>query len=315
MNQSPDDATKGAEQPTAEMAGQAEAETRSCCLCGVGTFADAVEVAEVASNVRKFGRQQFTVWRCRACSSLHAKEAVDYAEAYAGYPLQKQKLDFFARRLFASRLRQYVAAGLRRDHVILDYGCGLGHFVSYLKARGFSRVHGYDTYVAAYADTTILEQRFDFVFAQDVIEHVPDPVMLLRQWRDLLTADGRLAIGTPDASRLDLADEADRLWALHQPFHRHILARECLIDLLVREGFTPLTVLTRYYADTLFPGVNIAFLTEYMKQVGAGKLDVNFETPQIGKVLASPKMLFLMLFGYFLAGRKDLQVFAKRRVP
>lgn len=111
-----------------------------CSVCNVcdcpGTLANSPETARVASNVRKFQQDEFTVWRCANCGSLHRLEDADLEYYYQDYFLQQHQLDFFTRRGYGNRLRLLRKHGLARDASILDYGCGRGVFVSFLRQRG-----------------------------------------------------------------------------------------------------------------------------------------------------------------------------------
>ena len=65
------------------------AECEVCNVCGTpGKFANASEVAEVACNVRAFGNEIFTFWRCPSCQSLHCREDADLDHYYRSYPVK-----------------------------------------------------------------------------------------------------------------------------------------------------------------------------------------------------------------------------------
>jgi 2-polyprenyl-3-methyl-5-hydroxy-6-metoxy-1,4-benzoquinol methylase len=111
-------------------------------------------------------------------------------------------------RYFAKVLRRYrIAPGSR----MLDYGCGPGDMLAIarecgLDARGadaseysvgLARQRGLDVTLG---DVTALAPErgsFDVVFVQSVIEHVHDPVALLRSLRELLRPDGLLLVSSP----------------------------------------------------------------------------------------------------------------------
>jgi SAM-dependent methyltransferase len=92
----------------------------------------------------------------------------------------------------------------------LDYGCGTGGLVEYLRTKGIDAYgfeQGWCTSVLRSKGTPIVEEdaleryrgRFDIVSAIEVIEHVPDPVVLLRTIRPLLKTGGLLFMTTGNA--------------------------------------------------------------------------------------------------------------------
>jgi NMD protein affecting ribosome stability and mRNA decay len=64
---------------------------KKCVFCGTSTAEfPAVDSAQVRCNVREFGDETFTVWRCARCGSLHATEPIDpdrYYQPYINHPL------------------------------------------------------------------------------------------------------------------------------------------------------------------------------------------------------------------------------------
>jgi 2-polyprenyl-3-methyl-5-hydroxy-6-metoxy-1,4-benzoquinol methylase len=284
-----------------------------CNLCGgEESVPPSLEIARVPGNTDKFRHQQFNVWRCRICRSIHALEEIDFDDAYVDYPLKKQRLNFHTRRTYAARLKLLIRGGLKHDHKILDYGCGVGHFVTFLQEQGYLNVWGYEPHFPAYADSKTLQEQYDFVMAQDVIEHVPEPKECLKMLRSLLRPNGILCIGTPDAENLNFSSHIDQAWSLHQPFHRHILSKNQLLRLLHSEGLGIYDVVDKLYLDTLFPSVNSAFLKHYVIAIG-GTLDPTFGPVRIGTILSSPRLIFLVFFGYFLSDKKDIVVFSGLR--
>ena len=278
-------------------------ETLICNVCeNPGAIDQATEMQSIPCNVRRFGSQSFTVWRCCNCQSLHCKEAVELDDYYLGYPMRNQRPDFATTQAFHNRLRVLKRHGLSRAHMILDFGSGTSLFVDFLKDKGFDAV-GYDPYVPEFADRSVLGRRFDFVISQDVIEHVADPRTALQEHVGLLKSGGVLCIGTPNASEIQLTDEFSM--ELHQPYHQHILSEKALIDMGNRAGLRAVDVYHRFYYDTLFPMVNTQFIKRYVRKAG-GFLDAGFEEPRVGLVLRSPELVFFGLFGYFFRARGSM---------
>ena len=219
------------------------------------------------------------MWRCSNCGSLHSKEDADLALYYKHYPAKQQKMDMGTRVAYGNRLRFLKRRGLRRSSRILDYGCGVGLFVDYLKSRGYPNVSGYDQYVDAYADLNVLERRYDAVVSYDVIEHVEEPREYLRKLAGRLEVGGLLSIGTPNASEISLTGRPFSM-ELSQPYHRHILSDRVLMQLAAELGLKAEHVYNRLYIDSLVPGVNTRFLWTYIEARG-GLLDSFFEPPKL----------------------------------
>lgn len=280
-------------------------DTTLCNLCDdPRALSGTRDVVRVASNVRRFRHEQFTVWRCENCRSLHAKEGVELGPYYAGYPLQNQRLDFFTRVSFRNRLKLLERGGLKRGQRVLDYGCGAGLFVRYLRDAGYD-VTGYDLYSPQFADRAALATRFDALISQDVLEHAEMPSEMLLEWAGLLNDGGLLFIGTPNADEIDLQQPDLYSLEIHQPYHRHLLSEQALVDASAKAGFAPVAVEKRFYLDTWVPFNNLAFARAYVARLG-GDLDAAFEPPHVGTVLRTPKLWFLGYFGRFFRSRGNL---------
>ena len=289
-------------------------ECRQCNLCNPpGQIDSAPEVKKVRSNIRQFRNEEFTVWRCSNCGSLHCLEDIDFARYYRNYPLHRQKADFFTLKQFSSRLHQLVTGGLMTTDSVLDYGCGNGGFVRFLKAQGYSLAVGYDPYSESFSDRAVLERNYDFVISQDVIEHAPDTLSLLDEMLTLVRAGGGMAvIGTPDAAEISLDDPIDVVGPLHQPYHRHILTKAQLENLIEARGLNITKVLQRWYVDTWIPFLNSSFFFHYVAATG-GAVDSIFEPIRYPLILGSPKLLVYGLFGRLRNPRKDVLIFAQAK--
>ena len=273
-----------------------------CRIClQAGQPSDSVRVRGATRDVQ---HQSFTVWRCAGCSSINALEPVDFDAIYRNYPIQRQQYDGFSRLMFAKRLRILRSAGLQPGHSVLDYGCGSGHFVRYLQDQGYS-CSGYDPYNPRHDKPAVLQQRFDLVTCQDVIEHVDQPAAFVQQLTALVGPAGRLVIGTPYADNVNLHDEIDQLGVLHQPFHRFVLAKAQAAQLFSPPGWRMSQLIDACYIDTAVPFANTMFLFHLFKS-GAGMMDFAFDRLPPSHFLRHPSLLFWGLFGRLFARRQDL---------
>jgi 2-polyprenyl-3-methyl-5-hydroxy-6-metoxy-1,4-benzoquinol methylase len=266
----------------------------------------------VRSNVRAFRQEQFSVWRCGGCGSIHARDEVDLPHYYASYPFHALPDDWRMRAMldnFVARLRR---AGVGTTQRVLDFGCGGGGLLKHLAQRGYEHLAGFDQYTDAYADDAVLAKRYDCVVSQDVIEHVPSPRVFLEQVSDLVEPGGRVVIGTPNAAAIHLGRAERYVHALHLPYHRHILSKTALVEAARDYGLELERYYPTQYANTLVPFLNSRFYRYYL-DLTDDTLDALMETPRVWPlILRAPLTLFWGLFGYYLAEETDVMAVFRR---
>jgi SAM-dependent methyltransferase len=119
---------------------------------------------------------------------------------------------------------------------LLEVGCGDGRRLARFRERGWQVVgQEIDERAAAVARSRVPEIRtgpletlglepgsFDAVVANHVLEHVADPLGLLRQCRSLLRPGGRLVLATPNPSGDGHARFGRHWFGLDPPRHLHL---------------------------------------------------------------------------------------------
>ena len=271
----------------------------TCRICGHPAREDPpTAFGEVRGNTARFRGRRFALWKCSQCKSIHSLEPIDFRDIYSDYPLNRRQLDVFARGTLAHLLARLVRAGLRQSHKVLDYGCGNGLLLRYLKERGYATVSGYDPYVEAFAAPRTGEQ-FDCVIANDVIEHVEDPRAMLRDCAQFVRTGGILYIGTADSEPVDMTRLEPEIMRLHQPFHRVVITEQTLHRLGAETGMELAASYRRSYMDGLRPFSNYRFLNEFNQALGHD-MDRALDPAAGGIVARKPWLLFYAFFGYFL---------------
>ncbi len=275
-----------------------------CCICGLAHQPpQPPEFASVRCNVRHYATGRFGVWRCSGCGSIHAGEDVDLRDYYKHYPFFGQKLDWALRAGYRGLLRRLRRAGLRRKHRVLDFGCGSGLLVQFLQEQGYDAV-GYDPYSTTHCDPEIfVEKTYDVVIAQDVVEHAPEPMEILKTLDSLAAPGGIIVIGTPNATSIDLADTEKFVHPLHQPYHRHIFAIDALCK--AGEGLGWQKLRTHSTPYTNMPLLSLPFLHHYMR-ASDGTIDALFDRSVRLKLWLDPRTYFYLLLGYFLCNDADI---------
>ncbi len=280
------------------------ASANTCCICKSSGLSETdVETASVRSNVRPFHTRRFSLWRCPNCRSIHASGEVDLDEAYGVYPFFGQKLDFVLRCGYRRLTRRLHRAGLRPGQRVLDFGCGSGLLVQYLREKGCDAA-GYDPYSPDHGDPARLNEQYDAVIAQDVLEHDDDPLGVLARLDGLARPGGMIAIGTPNADGIDLAKAEKFIHPLHQPYHRHILALPALLEAAKNLGWSVERTYTTPYTN--MPVLSLPMLHYYMRCFD-GTINTLFDRPAGSlRLWLSPETAFYLIFGYWLCDDADI---------
>ncbi len=186
---------------------------------------------------------------CPACGTLVSR--VEAAEGYGRdywYGHQESDLglpsiEVRARRDMPERcvywLRRFLAACLPPGRV-LELGCAHGGFTALLCRAGFaargleldgsvadlaSRTFGIEVLAGPLEEQDIAPGSLDAVVFMDVLEHLPDPVGMLRRIMKLLAPGGVMFVQTP---RFPAGVSHERLLADDDPFTRMLLPKEHL---------------------------------------------------------------------------------------
>lgn len=265
-----------------------------------------------ACNVRAFKHESFRVWRCPQCMTIHCLDHVDLAHYYEKYPFTQANLTRSLRLCYHNLLRRLTKHGFSRTHSLLDYGCGNGLFVQYLRDKGFPNCHGYDPYArkSGFGNPEILHNRqFDYIVLQDVIEHVEDPNVLLHTLNQHLAPGGYILIGTPNATHIDLTQPelSDYYNAVHVPYHLHLYTRQSLEMLGFCQGWQTTDFFDRPYHDTLWFGLNSRAWNQYQRLCDR-TIDAVFEPINFWQALTSYNFLFYAAFGYWLSLRTEMAI-------
>jgi 2-polyprenyl-3-methyl-5-hydroxy-6-metoxy-1,4-benzoquinol methylase len=286
-----------------------------CNICFSDVTGD-VERASARSNVRRFANERFGVWRCPKCKSIHAADDVDLNYYYGAYPFHGgTELDWAERTVYRNMTKRLERNGLQKHHKILDYGCGSGALIRYLRSVGYSNANGYDHFSPEFRIQERLEQKYDCIVSQDVIEHVAEPWDLLRTFDRLANPGALISIGTPNAEGVDLNDPEWFVHALHQPYHRHILAGTVLREMGVKLGLEVARYYSTEYVNTLVPFINLRFVMHYM-QCFDNTMDAVFDRKQKNWKLFNPLTLWYAFFGYWQTDNTGVMVvFRKPAAP
>jgi 2-polyprenyl-3-methyl-5-hydroxy-6-metoxy-1,4-benzoquinol methylase len=258
----------------------------------------ALEKARVRSNIARHRNDYFEVERCAACRSLSCEPVPDYAPYYSGYALRHMARGRLVDEWYGNILERLQRAGLEKQDTILDFGCGHGLLISYLRDQGYTRVNGYDPYTPEFAGQESLAAVYDLVLCIDVIEHDPEPRALLKTLSDRVKPGGLLCIGTPDAEFIDLSQPEKYIHYLHLSCHVHVLTSPVLDRMVCEElGLRRVASWDHWFMDSWIPGASPAFFERFMR-VHGNDMESAFEQPRLTTFLSHPSLIYFLFFGW-----------------
>jgi SAM-dependent methyltransferase len=122
---------------------------------------------------------------------------------------------------------------------VLDFGCGDGKLLDWLQDRGW-KTYGIEPSmdVAFFRHSRLIsapqDRQFTLAILNHVLEHLTDPLVLLRQLAGALRDDGTLLLSVP---RVDtLPEHGDFRYCINGRTHPLCLSEACLRGLLARVG-------------------------------------------------------------------------------
>ncbi len=198
-----------------------------CLLCS-GTrhsVRDALKPAEIATSWAVMGVKLSAAGRacfadcgvirhlaCCTCGFQFFDPAPAGDSAFYG-ELQRQFSEYYPKTCPAfDRAIEFA----RRQHLgqVFDLGCGAGFFLDQARAAGLKtggldlnatavadcRAHGHDVQLRSMADFAARNptDRFRFITAFEVVEHVPDPTAFVKDAANLLQPGGWLGVSVPN---------------------------------------------------------------------------------------------------------------------
>ena len=226
---------------------------------------------------------EFQVVRCQTCGLMRtnprpAPESMSfyYPETYT--PYQNTRVDVAADQT-ASALRQSLRAVIKRFvnlHVdsiphlnpgrMLEIGCASGMYLHRLadegwqvegvefseQAAGAARALGYHIYTGPMEAAPAPDHPYDLVTGWMVLEHLHEPLKVLRKIHSSTNPKAWLALSVPNAGCFQLSLFRDRWFPLHLPNHLYHYTSETLTKVLDLGGWEVKRILHQRDMSDLF---------------------------------------------------------------
>jgi len=262
-------------------------EYRNCPNCGQDDTTVILDSNLGKADLQKRVKTVYMLWenthgryvKCRNCHFIYVNPIEEVNRINGDYSKMGNTDAAIIR---GSRLRAAESQlGLIRRHksgkTLLDIGCGEGFFLSNAAKAGYTtkgieisrdaaeyagREFGLDVEAKPFEELRLPENHFDVVTLWQVLEHVPYPLMVLKEVHRILKPDGLLATSTPNIDSI-LARVFRRKWWNLRRLHINQFTTRTLTDMLKRAGFN--NVFSTRYREYISISMLVIPLLKHLK--------------------------------------------------
>lgn len=176
-----------------------------------------------SKNILFFAKKENYVFsKCDQCGLICINPPPDlatlisdfYSESSGYHATLPEHLDAMPthNKKFVNIIDKLTSAGVKGN--LLDVGCSHGEFMFLAKKKGFvvfgvepnartahiARNNGLEVFCGTLEEARFADNYFSVIYLGDIIEHVPDPLALLKECERILKPDGVLVIVTPNTN-------------------------------------------------------------------------------------------------------------------
>ena len=259
--------------------------------------------------------ETFSYVRCLNCNTLSIvnppihRLAEIYPETYYSFGDQGASFVGKVKEWLDRRAFGKIFSGVKGSRIsALDVGGGAGWLLTLAKsiepritetmvvdldaaAESLAHAAGHDFYLGP-VETYETDRRFDVIFMLNLIEHVADPVDVLKKMKGLLAPGGVIFVKTPNHDSLDARLFRKRSWGgLHCPRHWVIFSPESFSRSASLAGLKVSSLKMTQGAP--FWAVSVL---EWMSRKGLAKIDK--QHPMVRHPLFGPLTAILAMFDF-----------------
>ena len=191
------------------------------------------------------------------------------SEDYYPHSLNKKNLLTFLYKIIRKKMHlkrlTWIRGYLKNSISVLDYGCGSGDFVKFLRSKSID-AYGYDPNYnfCEYDFLTNKEgwkrKKYDIIILWHVLEHIHNPFVLIQSLKKRLNKEGKIFIAVPNFKSFD-SKYYGKYWAGYDtPRHLWHFSRES-ISLIAKKINCVIFKEKRLHLDSIY----VSYLSEKHK--------------------------------------------------
>ena len=232
-----------------------------CCICEAD---DASKIGSGEDFEYRTSQDTFNVMQCHNCGLVYLNPRPSVNEFERIYPSNYHAFDFaeeqygivykIRSRLEAKRVLSWCS-DLPAQARIIDIGCGDGFHLNLLRRYGsknwtlegvdidvraaeMAREKGLKVHTGTIEELDLPENEYDLAIMIQTIEHVAEPLELLRSLRRILKPGGKAVIVTDNTDSFDFTIFKNSHWGgYHFPRHWNLFNRQSLAKLSKKADF------------------------------------------------------------------------------
>jgi SAM-dependent methyltransferase len=217
-------------------------------------------VCSSSNLTRRFDVGEFKIDRCGTCGLVFVTNMIspsELANHYHGTGDMEETVygddntDCLV--YYYKELQAELSMLIHEPGAILDIGCSSGSFLDVM--TGWERhgceiceplgqkaksKYGDNIFIGSISDYNIRECYFDIITMQDVLDHCPDPVAVLKKCRLMLKPDGVIVVKVHNISCLYAKLSGKNFYAITPPIHLFYFDKRSLSIALEKAGFKPM---------------------------------------------------------------------------
>lgn len=238
------------------------------CLCN----GDTKELNLILQDSPPYNKNRFPLYHCKKCGIVFIQPSPEPVTDFNLLNNWQSNPNWLINFIRYYTVYRWILYFCHRKGKILDFGCGKGEFVYYLRQKGW-QAYGVDPAIKATAAQVSSYKKFLFpslahlqknnpgafnaVTLNFSLEHCNNPLSTLKELHTLLGPEGLIFIRVPNLDHI-LRNKRLSSFQLKISSHQYFFTTESLTKLLENSGFTTLVIDTRFcITSALTPGCSI----------------------------------------------------------